>query len=148
MNDIEALNLIGGFVTAARVRAGLTQVQLAEQAGIDVKTFRVLESGTRLLHEKKLQAVEKVLGWRSSSIRHLWETRAYVDPTKASVEDMYEEPGHESWSELASESKGPVTKASQLTNEELLMELQYRFRNLEIQVTRMKDAENGASTDH
>jgi len=148
VNDTEVLNLIGGFVASARVRAGLTQVELAEQAGIDVKTFRKLESGTGLLHEKKLQAVERVLGWRSSSIRQLWETRAYIDPTKASVDDMYDEPGRESWTDLASESKGPVTKASQLTNEELLVELQYRFRNLEVQVSRLKDAENGASTDH
>jgi transcriptional regulator with XRE-family HTH domain len=148
VNDLETLKLIGGFVTAARTSAGLTQIQLAQEAGIDVKTLRTLEYGDRLLHEKKLAAIERTLGWRTFSIRQLWDRREHLDAGKVTMDDLKLDPAQESWTDLAGEGRGPVTKASQLTNEELLMELQYRFRNLEIQVTRLKDGEDGGSTPH
>lgn len=148
MNDIETLQLIGSLVTKSRTQAGLTQIELAKDAGIDVKTLRTLEYGERLLHEKKLLAVERTLGWRDFSIRQLWDRREYLDVDQVSVEDMKADRSQETWADLAGEGKGPVTKASQLTNEELLMELQYRFRNLEVQVNSLKGGEEGSSTPH
>lgn len=146
MNDIEALKTIGRLVASGRVTAGMTQVVFAKEAGIDVKTLRTLETGDRLLHDTKLHAIEKVLGWRPMSIRQIWDRRDDLKLDNVTLEDMRLGAKQETWDDLSEEVGRPVTKASQLTNEELLMELQYRFRHLEVQVSRHKDAEDGTST--
>lgn len=148
MNDIEALKKIGRLVASARVQEGKTQVVFAKEAGIDVKTLRTLETGDRLLHDTKLWAVEKVLGWRVMSIRQVWDRRNDIDLEALTTDDMKLGASQESWDELDAETGQPVTKASQLTTEELLMELQYRVRHLTVEVSKLRDGRSTPTTDH
>jgi hypothetical protein len=148
VNDIEALKTIGRLVASARVQEGKTQVVFAKEAGIDVKTLRTLETGDRLLHDTKLHAVEKVLGWRAMSIRQIWDRREDIDLSLVTTDDMKLGAQQESWDELDAETGKPVTKASQLTTEELLMELQYRVRHLTVEVSKLKDERETPTTNH
>lgn len=140
--------MIGRLVATARVQEGKTQVVFAKEAGIDVKTLRALETGDRLLHDTKLHAIEKVLGWRAMSIRQIWDRREDIGLEAIVTDDMKLGAHQESWDEIDAETGKPVTKASQLTTEELLMELQYRVRHLTVEVSRLKDDKEASTTDH
>ncbi|MFJ4286449.1 multiprotein-bridging factor 1 family protein [Paenarthrobacter nicotinovorans] len=148
MNDREALKTIGQLVASARITSGKTQLQFAKDAGMDVKTLRTLEAGDRLLHDTKLHAIEKELGWRPMAIRQIWDRRADIDLGALSGEDMRLGANQETWDDIDAETGKPVTKASQLTTEELLMELQYRVRHLTVEVSKLKEGREGTTTHH
>lgn len=148
VNDIEALKVIGRLVVSARVQQGKTQVGLAKEAGVDVKTLRTLEGGDHLLQDTKLHAIEKVLGWRAMSIRQVWDVRDHIDLDSVTTDDMKLGSQHGGWGELAAEASKPVTKASQLTTEELVLDLLYRVRHYEVELSRMKAEREASTTDH
>lgn len=75
-DDIERQQ-VGELLKAFRVWRGLTPGQLASNAGVDVKTVRSLENGTRWPQDLTRSKIEYVLGLQNGIIRELLE-----DPSK------------------------------------------------------------------
>jgi transcriptional regulator with XRE-family HTH domain len=78
---------VAKYVVARRGSLGMTQEQLAERAGVTVKTVYNLESAGRWPQARTRGAIEKALGWRSGDLTRVGEGGEPV-PQAAS-----EEPG-------------------------------------------------------
>ena len=59
----------GRVALARRGELGLTQAEVAERAGVDVQTYRTLETGERWPIAKSLAAISAVLGFSSGYLR-------------------------------------------------------------------------------
>lgn len=59
---------LGGKLRSAREKAGLTQAELAEKAGINDNYYAVVERGEKNISYEKLQRVLKVLNIKSLDI--------------------------------------------------------------------------------
>lgn len=129
MNDKEALETIGRLIKEGRQEHGESQAALAKRAGLNVKTLWSAEAGARLTQDTNQYKLEVALGWRIGSIAEIWAERAHLTPGQLTTADMRQGAGESSWSDLDKEAQGPLTKAIHLTDEELLAELSYRFRN-------------------
>jgi len=66
--DEQILKDLGGKLKAAREKAGLTQQELADKAGINANYYAVVERGEGNLSYEKLQRVLKVLNIKSLDI--------------------------------------------------------------------------------
>lgn len=73
MDTNEGLQRAGRAVIARREARGLSQLALARKAGIDPKTLRALETGTRWPQGKNRAAVERALGWRLGALEAIRE---------------------------------------------------------------------------
>jgi transcriptional regulator with XRE-family HTH domain len=133
VNDADALETIGRLIKEGRLAMGLRQLPFAKLAGVDTKTLATMESGTRVAWETNQRKVEKALGWRAGSIQEVLDNAADTPVESVTLASMEEGAAEASWQDLDKEINGapeqPVTRASQLTDEELLAELSYRFRN-------------------
>lgn len=132
----EALEIIGRLIKDARLEKGLRQQPFAKFAEVDTKTLASMEKGTRVPWETNQRKVEKALGWRAGSIQELLDNASATPKESVTLDSMQEGAAAESWQDLADAENGriaeqeqPVTRAAQLTDEELLAELSYRFRN-------------------
>ena len=129
----EALEIIGQLIKEGRLARGLRQVPFAKFAEVSTKTLASMETGTREAWETNQRKVEKALGWRMGSIQEVIDNAAETPKESVTLESMQEGGSAESWQDLAelesSLTEQPVTRANQLTDEELLAELSYRFRN-------------------
>jgi len=131
MKEQETLEALGKLIAAAHKDKYPSRRQFAIATGIDVKTITTAEKGTRELHPNSQRRIEQALGWRKGSIEEVWEHRDEIDLSALTVAEM--ERG------AASEAGGVeadlvVSRASQLTDEELLAELSYRFRNYKVRL--------------
>jgi transcriptional regulator with XRE-family HTH domain len=133
VNEQEALETIGHLIAEARLDRGLRRLPFAKVAGVDIKTLTTMEQGKRIAWDTNQRKVEKALGWRVGSIQEVLDNAADTPKESVTLAFMQEGAGEASWQELAEEESGAteqrVTRASQLTDEELLAELSYRFRN-------------------
>lgn len=87
----------------------MTEGDLQAAAGIDSKTLKALEAGTRSPQEKTQLKIEAVLLWKPGSIEALYEGQ---EPTELADE----------------EAEPPTVTASDLTDDELLAEVRRRMR--------------------
>jgi len=134
VNDTEALALIGQLIVNARVELKKSQLAFSKEAKVDVQTLRGIEKGNRLPLDVNQGKIERALGWRAGSIRELWDEREHTPKSKMTVEEMRRGAGESTWQDLDKEhSEDRVMKASLLTDEELLAEIAYRFRNYKVQ---------------
>lgn len=141
MNDKETLERIGQLIRDARKHLGESMAALAERAGINSKTLWSAETGSRFPHDINQLKIEKVLGWRHGSIAEAWAQREDLDADNLTVEWMQAGGDSASWGELAAQKTTPLAKAINLTDEELLAELSYRFRNYREENARLKAAQ-------
>jgi hypothetical protein len=111
---------------------------LAERAGINSKTLWSAETGARFPHDVNQLKIEIALGWRHGAIADAWEQREDLAPENLTEGWMAAGGESASWGELASKKNGPLEKAINLTDEELLAELSYRFRNYREENERLK----------
>jgi transcriptional regulator with XRE-family HTH domain len=136
-NNERAIKTLGALVKEARVARGLSQRQFAEIAGVDYKTLGSFERGDRTPRDISLAKIEVTLGWRKGSIERELNESTIERIDILTVADMEGAPGEDSWEDLAEKhagangihGNGPVKRASLLTDEELLAEISYRFRN-------------------
>lgn len=132
-NNERAINALGALVKEARVARGLSQRQFAEIAGVDYKTLGSFERGDRTPRDISLAKIEVTLGWRKGSIERELNESTFERIESLTVADMEGAPGEDSWEDLAEKNgtngNSPVKRASLLTDEELLAEISYRFRN-------------------
>jgi transcriptional regulator with XRE-family HTH domain len=133
VNAEEALQTIARLIKDARLETGVSQVAFAKEAGLDAKTYATMEKGTRVPTENSQRKVERALKWRAGSIKKVLDDAADIPAGSVTVATMREGAGEATWADLDREEtayrEGPVTRANQLTDEELLAELTYRFRN-------------------
>jgi transcriptional regulator with XRE-family HTH domain len=133
VNESEALETIGHLIKKGRLEMGLAQKPFAIKAEVDAKTLSSMEKGTRVAWETNQRKVEHALNWRLGSIQSVIDNAADIPAGSVTLASMREGAAEATWQELDAEEtakrEGPVTRANQLTDEELLAELAYRFRN-------------------
>ena len=132
MKDQETLEALGRLIAAAHKDKYPSRRQFAAATGVDVKTITSAEKGERELHPTSMRRIEKALGWRKGSIEEVWEHRDEIDPTALTVAEMERGAVGDAWPGSGEEIH--VNRASQLTDEELLAELSYRFRNYKVRL--------------
>lgn len=133
MNDTETLQAIGDLIAEARKERFPSRRQFAKAAGVDIKTAVTAETGEREIHPHTQRRIEQALGWRKGAIEDVWMHRVEIPAESLTVQEMERGAGEESWEDLEAKSVS-VTRASQLTDEELLAELSYRFRNYKVRL--------------
>lgn len=135
MNETQILELIGNLIQNARMELQKSQISFAKEIALNVQTLRTMERGERMAQSLAQGKVEKGLGWRIGSIREIWEDRANLTPDQVTLEEMRRGAGEATFQEIENGSdKSPVMKASLLSDEELLAELSYRFRNYKVRL--------------
>lgn len=130
MKDQETLEALGRLITEAHKDRYPSRRQFAIATGIDVKTITTAERGERELHPNSQRKIEQALGWRKGSIEEVWEHRGEIDLAALTVEEMQRGAG----TVTPAENDAVASRASQLTDEELLAELSYRFRNYKVRL--------------
>jgi len=107
----------------------------AKDINLNVQTLRTMERGDRLVQDLAQSKVEKGLGWRIGAIREVMEDHSRLTPEQITVDEMRRGAGEPNFQELENGGdKSRVMKASHLSDEELLAELSYRFRNYRIRL--------------
>lgn len=140
MNDTETLETIGRLVVEARLKGDISQIGLARDAGIDVKTIRSIEKGMRTMHDVNQFKIERALGWREGSIREIWAGRKDLRPEMVTLEDMTLGADIQTWRQLQDElADGKVVRAELLSDDDLLSELMYRFRVKNNELSRLRN---------
>jgi transcriptional regulator with XRE-family HTH domain len=133
VNEQEILETIGQLIKEGRLELGLAQKPFAIHSGVDTKTLATMEKGTRVAWETNQRKVETALGWRIGSIQKAIDDAGHIPFGTLTLASMKEGGGEPTWQDLSEEengkAQGPVTRANQLSDEELLAELSYRFRN-------------------
>jgi DNA-binding XRE family transcriptional regulator len=135
VNESEALEHIGNLIQVARMQLPKSQIAFSKMISLNVQTLRTMEKGERLVQSVAQAKVENGLGWRIGSIREVWEERGNLSSEQVTLEEMRRGAGEASFQDLENGSAGsPVMKASLLSDEELLAEISYRFRNYKVQL--------------
>lgn len=114
------MDAVGRLARQARTAKGMTAKDAAERHGIAPKTLGAFETaattgngGRRLPNTITLDAIEAVCGWRPGAIRAAWDRRRSL--TEVTM-DM-----------LSPEQPKGLLKASHLSDQELMAELNFRF---------------------
>ncbi|MFJ4210787.1 multiprotein-bridging factor 1 family protein [Paenarthrobacter sp. NPDC089675] len=128
MDELEALQTIGRLIKEERLAQGLSQVQLAKQAGTAIKTVRTLESGTRRTQEINQRKLEHALGWRAGSVSEVLKGKSGFAPDQITPDDMRTgDDARPHANARAAVPAAPIARAAHLSDEELLAELTYRM---------------------
>lgn len=138
VNDKEALERIGQLIRDARKEKGESMAALAERAGINSKTLWSAEKGERVPHDVNQLKIEKALGWRHGAMAEAYSGREELGPENLTLDWMRAGGDATSWGELARNVSAPLAKAIHLTDEELLAEISYRFRNYREENARLR----------
>lgn len=134
MNEQEILEHVGTLIQLARMEMQKSQIAFSKDIDLNVQTLRTMERGERMAQSVAQSKVEKGLGWRTGSIREAYEDRANLAPEMVTLEEMRRGAGEATFQEIENGQGSPVMKASLLSDEELLAELSYRFRNYRVQL--------------
>jgi DNA-binding XRE family transcriptional regulator len=132
VNETTALKIIGDLIREARVTAGFTKRPFAQYAGINTRTLVSMEEGERVAWETNQRKVEDALNWRAGAIQEVINNAPNIPPESVTMEFMKQGAGEETWQDLDAQELDltkPVTRAGELSNEELIGELAYRLRN-------------------
>lgn len=139
MNDKAALERIGQLIRDARKEKGESMAALAERAGINSKTLWSAEKGERVPHDVNQLKIEKALGWRHGAMAEAYSGREGLAAENLTLEWMRAGGDATSWGDLARSVAAPLAKAIHLTDEELLAEISYRFRNYREENGRLRE---------
>jgi DNA-binding XRE family transcriptional regulator len=132
VNNSQALELIGKLIQDGRSEMGMSRLAFAKVLDMNYRTLTTLEKGARTSHDTNQRKVEEALGWRIGAIREVLEKADIIPAESVTLEYMREGSGESSWMDLDAEESvlvRPVTRAGELSNEELLGELAYRLYN-------------------
>ena len=133
MNDTETLTAVARLIIEARQDRYPSRRQFALATGVDIKTVVTAEKGERELHPHTQRRIEQALGWRKGAIQDVWQHRSEIPAESLTVAEMERGATEDTWEDLEAKAT-QVTRASQLTDEELLAEISYRFRNYKIRL--------------
>lgn len=118
MSEHDAYKKLGDLVIQGRGDLNLSQAKLSKVSGLDPRTLRKFETGdSRDVFKTKYTQLERALGWRQGAV---------LEVLNAGPDELS---GMKA-ADLLEENRG-VSKASALSIDELLMELNYRVRDLQ-----------------
>lgn len=124
---------IGRLVIEGRLDLELGQLPFSKVAKVDVKTLNSIETGKRAPRDVTQRKIEAALGWRAGSIQQILDEGEHIKLDALTLSEMTEGAEEPTWQDLDNDAShngsGPVKRASQLTDEELVAELSYRMRN-------------------
>lgn len=134
-NEQQLQKRIGQLVTEARTNKGLSRPKLAAKAGIGLRTLHSFEHGETWPQSTTLKAISDALGWDMHRITRLIASEKL--PTEVTLDDV----------EASTWGEGRPRYVSDLSDEELLAELTFRFqqRNFELRQLRNNKAHNVTS---
>lgn len=120
MTDEEALMTIGLLMHEARRNRGQHRKYAAEKMGVNYGTVSRLENGegVGIATRATLSAVEAYYGWSQGVLTKIWNERDRFSFGDVTEDDVKPRP--------KSQLKA-LAKASELTDEELISELSFRF---------------------
>lgn len=117
MTNEEAMLTIGLLVVEARERLGYNRKVAADRVGLNYRTLSDVERGERLPNKSTLSAIERTYAWSEGALLRLWDNRKQIPFGSLTIEDLRVKPH---------EIEVPLAKASELSTEELLAELNFR----------------------
>lgn len=108
---------IGILLTEARTRKGYHRRLAADKIGINYGTMSRIENAENLARPTLATTarIEEFYGFRFGAILELWDRMESLDFGTTTLEDLYPKPPE------------GLVKASELTDEELIHELSFRF---------------------
>ena len=128
-NEKQLQKRIGQLVTEARTAQGISRPKFAEKAGIGLRTLHAFEHGETWPQSTTLKAVCAALGWDMHLITRV--LKSGKNPEEIHVADLEADP----W------TKDRPRYVSDLTDEELLAELTFRFHQRTAEVRQLRDAQ-------
>lgn len=132
MDTKQALETIGKLIASGRLKQGIAQQPFAKQVGVSYTTLRSMENGVRIPWDTNQRKIEDALGWRNGVIQEIIDGAENIPAESLTLDYMSEGAEESTWQDLdaaEAHNNAPVTRAGQLSNEELIGELAYRLRN-------------------
>lgn len=111
MDKNELQTIVGRNLQRCRANAGLTQEQVAEQAGISTSFYANLERGNRCMSAPVLRALADTLGVRANSLLYNEDANSHIENICALLKEQ------PAWFSLAAENSiraliGTLTSAN------------------------------------
>ncbi|MFJ2619731.1 helix-turn-helix transcriptional regulator [Glutamicibacter sp. NPDC087344] len=124
---------ISALAKEAREIAGLSRPDLSKSAGVAVKTIYSFENADTWPQATRLAAISNALGWEYEKIERLLNSDR--PPAEVTLQDLAGSP----W------EKNPVRNASDLSDEELLAELTFRFQQRNFELRQLRDTQSNVT---
>lgn len=124
---------IGEILTEARSAADLSRNALAEKTGVSVRTLLNFEQGISFPQGQNLHKIAEALGWDTHRITRLFASDK--DPAEVNLSDLSDG----GWDPRR------VRSASDLSDEELLAELTFRFQQRNHELAALKAPKNNVT---
>lgn len=121
---------IGQLSEESRIEQGLSRPALAKKSGVAVKTIQTFELGQTWPQATRLRAIANALGWKARAVEKILTSGAA--PESVTIEDVR----GSGWGAAA-------TRASDLTDEELLSELTMRMQMKNAELRNLKEDRAG-----
>lgn len=121
---------IGELSAEERAEQTLSRPELAEKAGISIRTIQTFELGHTWPQSTRLRAITNALGWKPRAVEQLLTSGK--DPAEVTLDDLR----GNTWSKAAS-------RASELSDEELLAELTLRMMTKNVELRNLKEDKGG-----
>lgn len=121
---------IGELVAEERAEQKLSRPELADKAGIAIRTIQTFELGHTWPQSTRLRAITKALGWKSRAVEKLLTSGE--NPEDVTLDDLR----GDGWATAAS-------RASELSDEELLAELTMRMQMKNAELRNLKEDRAG-----
>jgi hypothetical protein len=117
VTDDETLVALGALAAEARAARGENKKTAAARMGLNEGTLSHLERAltTRAPTRSTMAVVESYYGWRKGAMQEIWENRREIHAHDVSLAMMLPRPA------------AGLLKASHLTDQELMAELNFRF---------------------
>jgi len=129
-NEIQLKKRISALAKEAREKSGLSRPALAERAGVSVKTIYSFETAATWPQATRLAAISKAIGWDYEKIERILNSER--DPEELSLWDLKGDP----WGDER------PRHVSEFSDEELLMELTARFQQRNMEIRKLRSAQN------
>lgn len=121
---------IGQLSEESRLEQGLSRPALAKKSGVSIKTIQTFELGQTWPQATRLRAITNALGWEARAVEKLLTSGAA--PESVTVDDVR----GNGWG-------AAVTRASDLSDEELLSELTMRMQMKNAELRGLKEDRRG-----
>lgn len=129
-NELQMKKRISALAKEARETAGLSRPAMAERASISVKTIYSFENADTWPQATRLAAISKALGWEYEKIERLLNSER--EPSEVTLNDLQGDP----W------ANDRPRYVSDLTDEELLAELTFRFQQRNAELRKLRQPNN------
>lgn len=132
-NELQMKKRISALAKEARETAGLSRPAMAERASISVKTIYSFENADTWPQATRLAAIARELGWEYDKIERLLNSER--NPEEVTLNDLKGDP----W------ANDRPRYVSDLTDEELLAELTFRFQQRNAELRKLREPKSNVA---